>query len=83
MSSFSTYVLVPMSFLCGTFFKADSFPEIIKWFLSILPLTPASSALRAAANKMPVECIGRLLWRYIFSYFFSYACHLLKMKKEE
>ena len=83
MSSFSTYVLVPMSFLCGTFFKADSFPEIIKWFLSILPLTPASSALRAAANKMPVEWHWPVIMAIYFLIFFSYACHLLKMKKEE
>lgn len=83
MSSFSTYVLVPMSFLCGTFFKADSFPEIIKWSLSILPLTPASSALRAAANKMPVEWHWPVIMAIYFLIFFSYACHLLKMKKEE
>ena len=59
-----------MSFLCGTFFKADSFPEIIKWFLSILPLTPASSALRAAANKMPVEWHWAGYYGDIFSHIF-------------
>lgn len=83
MSSFSTYVLVPMSFLCGTFFKADSFPTVIKGFLSILPLTPASSALRAAANKMPIEWYWPVIMFAYFFIFFSYACHLLKMKKEE
>ena len=83
MSSFSTYVLVPMSFLCGTFFKADSFPTVIKGFLSILPLTPASSALRASANKMPIEWYWPVIMFAYFFIFFSYACHLLKMKKEE
>lgn len=83
MSSFSTYVLVPMSFLCGTFFKADGFPPVIKGILGVLPLTPASSALRAAANKMPLEWYWPVIMLVYFAAFFGYAYYLLEKKREE
>ncbi len=47
MGNFSTYVLLPMSFLCGTFFSTDKLPDVIRWLLELVPLTHASSALRA------------------------------------
>lgn len=47
MASFSTYVLLPMSFLCATFFNTDKLPQLIRWLLELLPLTHASYALRS------------------------------------
>lgn len=55
MANFSTYVLVPMSFLCGTFFKADSLPVVLKYFVNLLPLTPASVSLRALSQGRVVD----------------------------
>lgn len=51
MGSFNTYVLLPMSFLCGTFFATDKLPEAIHYFLMLLPLTHTSSALRSLAMQ--------------------------------
>jgi ABC-2 type transport system permease protein len=47
MGNFSTYVLLPMSFLCSTFFSASQLPPVVHWLLEFLPLTHASEALRA------------------------------------
>ncbi len=47
MGNFSTYVLLPMSFLCATFFSTDKLPVVVRAVLEILPLTHASHALRA------------------------------------
>ena len=47
MSHFSTYVLLPMSFLCGTFFRTDSLPEAVRYVLELLPLTHSSQLLRS------------------------------------
>lgn len=47
MGHFSTYVLLPMSFLCATFFTTDRLPTFVRWVLELLPLTHASYALRA------------------------------------
>lgn len=46
MGSFNTYVLLPMSFLCGTFFMTDKLPWLFKIVIDILPLTHTSNLLR-------------------------------------
>lgn len=46
MSNFSTYVLMPMSFFCGTFFSLDKLPWLLREFIQLLPLTHASYPLR-------------------------------------
>lgn len=50
MGNFSTYVLLPMSFLCATFFRIDKLPVFVQWVLELLPLTHASHALRAIGS---------------------------------
>ncbi|SDE10899.1 ABC transporter permease [Sporomusa acidovorans] len=50
MGNFSTYVLLPMSFLCATFFSIDKLPVMVRWVLELLPLTHASHALRAIGS---------------------------------
>ena len=61
MGSFNTYVLLPMSFLCGTFFATDKLPEVIHYFLMLLPLTHTSSALRSLAMQGQVSEISLLV----------------------
>lgn len=52
---FSTFVILPMTFLCNTFFPLDRVPAIVKLFISIFPLTHASSQLRAIAYGQTVS----------------------------
>jgi ABC-type multidrug transport system permease subunit len=66
MSNFSTYVLLPMSFLCATFFNTDRMPVLVRWILELLPLTHASQALRAIGAGG--EAAG-LSWLVLSSYF--------------
>lgn len=47
MSRFNTYLLLPMSFLCGTFFKTDRLPQMAAFVIELLPLTHTSSLLRS------------------------------------
>ena len=49
MSTFNNLVILPMTFLCGTFFSLNQVPDSVKAVLYLLPLTHASSCLRAAA----------------------------------
>lgn len=49
MSAFSTLVMLPMTFLCGTFFSLSQMPDAAKVLLYILPLTHSSGSLRAVA----------------------------------
>jgi len=49
MATFSNLVILPMSFLCGTFFSLSQVPDALRAVLNVLPLTHASQCLRAAA----------------------------------
>jgi ABC-2 type transport system permease protein len=49
MSTFNSVVILPMTFLCGTFFSLSALPDAAKVVLYVLPLTHASQCLRAAA----------------------------------
>ena len=51
MSRFSTFIMTPMSFLCGTFFSLNKLPVAIKGFINILPLTYSTTALRDMTLK--------------------------------
>lgn len=50
MGNFSTYVLLPMSFLCATFFSTDKLPGAVRLVLEFLPLTHTSYLLRALGS---------------------------------
>ncbi len=54
MSQVNTYILLPMSFLCGTFFKTTALPEALRIFIELLPLTHTSYLLRGLAAGTPV-----------------------------
>ena len=49
ISRFSTYFILPMTFLCNTFFPLDRVPDWIEVLIGILPLTHTSGSLRALA----------------------------------
>ena len=46
---FNTYIIMPMSFLCNTFFSTDQMPHGIKEFVSALPLSQTSDMVRSIA----------------------------------
>ncbi len=49
MSVFMSLVILPMSFLSGTFFSLSQVPDVLKVVLNISPLTHTSLCLRASA----------------------------------
>ena len=59
-SSLTTFIIVPMSFLCGTFFPLDHLPQWAAWIIKVLPLTPASQCIRAAALGQPFPWLALL-----------------------
>ena len=46
LAQVNTYLLMPMSFLCGTFFSTSELPSIVRAVIEMLPLTHASRLLR-------------------------------------
>jgi ABC-type multidrug transport system permease subunit len=50
-SVFSNFIIMPMSFFCGTFFPIDKLPVAIGAFLQALPLTHAVICMRAGYQQ--------------------------------
>lgn len=66
MGSFNTYILLPMSFLCGTFFHTDRLPVLLGRLIDLLPLTHASGLLRSAGmGAIPSMTSFAVLFGYI------------------
>ena len=59
MGTFSSLIILPMTFLCGTFFSVSSLDPVFQGILYCLPLTHASQCIRAAA--LP-EAIPEFPW---------------------
>jgi len=60
MAQVNTYILLPMSFLCGTFFSTSALPEAVRFFIELLPLTHTSCLLRSIGSGEPAA-IGSVL----------------------
>ena len=46
LAQVNTYLLMPMSFLCGTFFSTAELPPVVRVVIDLLPLTHTSYLLR-------------------------------------
>jgi len=60
MSQVNLYVLLPMSFLCGTFFATAALPDPMRYFVELLPLTHTSHLLRSlgtAGDSSPLSFV--------------------------
>jgi ABC-type multidrug transport system permease subunit len=69
MSNFSTLVILPMTFLCGTFFSLNQLPGVAKVVLHFLPLTHSAGLLRATALGLPfpwLSFVGLLVFGVVF-----------------
>ena len=47
---FTSYIIMPMSFLCNTFFSTDQMPAGFRQVISLLPLSQASAMIRAISG---------------------------------
>lgn len=47
---FSNYLIMPMSYLCNTFFSTEQIPSPLRQIIGALPLSQASEMLRSIAN---------------------------------
>ena len=78
MATFSSLILIPMTFLGGTFFSLSQVPIGLKYALYILPLTHASLFLRAAALDQPLPWTSFLALLAFFVAFLAGGMMALK-----
>ena len=78
MSVFMSLVILPMSFLSGTFFSLSQVPEAIGIILSFSPLTHSSLCLRASALGQPFPWLSFLILIGFGAVFFSLCFVVLR-----
>ncbi len=72
-SSLNSFIITPMTFLCGTFFSLERLPEWAAWLVRALPLTHASQCIRAAALGKPFPWVSLLVLALFGAAFFYWA----------
>ncbi|OPY48645.1 MAG: ABC-2 type transporter [Methanosaeta sp. PtaU1.Bin060] len=71
MGTFGSIILLPMTFLGGTFFSLSQVPLGLKYLLYLLPLTHASLWLRAAALNQSLPWTSLLVLLIFFAAFMA------------
>lgn len=61
MGQVNTYILLPMSFLCGTFFSTHALPDLLRYFIELLPLTHTSYLLRGLGTGSEISLLSLLV----------------------
>lgn len=78
---FSNYVIMPMSFLCNTFFSSQNLPNGLRQFLGYLPLSQTSVAIRSIANHESFSYITIIIL-FLYIVIFSTAASWFLYKKK-
>lgn len=81
-SMLTNFVITPMAFLGGTFFPIDRLPSWAQHLLSLLPLTHASNAIRAAAFGQPPDYSSYILLAGSASLLFFIAFHSVNSARD-
>lgn len=81
MATFSTLVILPMTFLCGTFFEVSNLPSVFQGLLSFLPLTHSSICIRATVLDDAFPWFNFLVMIAFGVAFFLINMYLIKNKK--
>ena len=82
MGQVNTYILLPMSFLCGTFFSTRTLPAALSYAGGILPLTPPRDLLRGLGIGADVSVLSvAVLAVYLVVCFAISARAFLSLKK--
>ena len=78
---FSNYIIMPMAFLCNTFFSIEKMPGGIRQFVSILPLSQTSAMIRAIAAGGKASVSGILILCAYLLVFGAIAMRFIYKKK--
>lgn len=78
---FNNYVIMPMSYLCNTFFSAGSMPHGVREFIEFLPLSQTSSMVRSIANGESFSIISVVVLFLYMAAFVAISFSFLYKKK--
>lgn len=68
---FTSYIIMPMSFLCNTFFSTEQMPSGFRQVIALLPLSQTSSMVRSISNGEEPGAFGFFV---LFLYLIVFGC---------
>lgn len=78
---FSNYFIMPMAYLCNTFFSTDNIPHGVREFIAALPLSQTSRMVRSIACGEPVNLMGIPVLLTYLSIFTAIGLYFVYKKK--
>ena len=78
---FSNYIIMPMAYLCNTFFSTEQMPHGLREVIGALPLSQTSAMLRSIAAGEDCGCTGILILGVYLLVFGTLAFAFLYKKK--
>ncbi len=78
MNRFTSFVITPMAFLCGTFFSLKKLPWVLRQIIELMPLTHSTRLLRAIVLGGRIEMFSflvMLVYCVIFTALSIRACY--------
>lgn len=78
---FSNYIIMPMSYLCNTFFATSSMPRGLREVVGALPLSQASGMIRGIASGEGADYAGILILLLYLAVFMGIAFGFIYKKK--
>lgn len=78
---FSNYIIMPMAYLCNTFFSTEQIPHGLREVVGILPLSQTSAMIRSIANGEGFSVSGILILLVYLFVFGALAFVFLYQKK--
>ena len=73
MNTFQSFVIIPMSFISGTFFSLGSLPSVFRYIVNIIPLTHSSLSIREAYLGRSIELRHLIIISLYTVFFFTMA----------
>lgn len=78
---FSNYFIMPMAYLCNTFFATDNIPHGAREFIAVLPLSQTSRMIRSIAFREPCSLHGILILLGYLTVFTGVGLYFVYQKK--
>ncbi|MBF1166577.1 MAG: ABC transporter permease [[Eubacterium] sulci] len=78
---YTSFIIMPMSFLCNTFFSTDNMPNGFRQFVSVLPLSKASEMLRSISRGEGFDVWGMVILSIYLVVFSLISMNFIYKKK--
>ncbi len=78
---YNAYIIVPMSFLCNTFFSVEQMPNGFRQVVALLPLSQASGMIRALSHGEGIGISGIIILLVYIVVFSSMSVGFIYKKK--